>query len=171
MRRLFLMAGLVAGLYALVSWWRDNRRVGTGFVNRIVNPWLERRGIIGATRDELALVEHVGRTSGIVRRTPIHPIATPEGYRIIVPVGESSQWARNVLAAGHCRLILSDRVVELDEPILRAPADVPGLPLPTRALFGWLGFRYLELHAFGEVPVASVEEYTAEPMPAEAVPA
>ncbi len=170
MRRLFLMAGLVAGLYALVSWWRDHRRVGTGFVNRIVNPWLERRGIIGATRDELALVEHVGRTSGIVRRTPIHPIATPEGYRIIVPVGESSQWARNVLAAGHCRLILADRVVELDEPVLRAPSDVPDLARPMRALFGWLGFRYLELHTLGGVSAASVERDVAEPATPDVVP-
>ena len=29
-------------------------------------------------------------------------------------------------------------------------ADVPDLPRPMRALFGWLGFRYLHLRLSGE---------------------
>lgn len=169
MRRLFFLAALAAALYAVASWWRDHRRVGTGFVNRVVNPWLQRRGVIGATRGELAVIEHVGRKSGIVRRTPIHPMPVTDGYRIIVPVGERSEWARNVLAAGHCRLILADRVVELDEPVLRAPSDVPDLARPMRALFGWLGFRYLELHTLGGVSAASVERDVAEPATPEVV--
>ena len=70
---------------------------------------------------------------------------TAEGFRIIVPIGEQSEWARNVLAAGRCRLVLGDESIELDEPVLEAPAEVPDLPRPVRALFGWLGFRYLRL--------------------------
>jgi deazaflavin-dependent oxidoreductase (nitroreductase family) len=156
MRKFIVLAATVAGLYGAVLWWRQNRRVGTDLVNRVINPWLVRRNLIGGSRGELALIEHVGRKSGTVRRTPIHPMPTADGYRIIVPVGEQSEWVRNVLAAGHCRLVLGDRLVDLDEPMLETPAEVPGLPRPVRALFEWLGFRYLRLHTLGEVPAGVV---------------
>ena len=161
MRKLMFLFATGAALVGAVGWWRQHRRASTRFANRIVNPWLERSGVIGSSRGELGLIEHVGRRSGIVRRTPIHPMPIVGGFRIIVPVGERSEWARNVLAAGHCRLLLGDRVVELDEPMLELPADVPDLSGARRALFGWLGFRYLRLRTFGELP-ADVAP-TAEP--------
>jgi deazaflavin-dependent oxidoreductase (nitroreductase family) len=149
MRKLLFLVATVVGLYGAIRWWRENRRVGAGLVNRVIDPWLERQGVVGSSRGELGIIEHVGRKSGTVRRTLIHPVPTAEGYRIIVPIGERSEWARNVLAAGHCRLELDNRVIELDEPVLESPADVPGLPRPVRALFEWLGFRYLHLRTFG----------------------
>ncbi len=167
MRKLVFLAAAAAGLVGSVTWWRQHRRTGTAFVNRVVNPWLVRRGLVGATRDELALIEHVGRKSGIIRQTPIHPMPVEGGYRIIAPVGEASEWVRNVQAAGHCRLILADRIVELDEPVLETPAEVPNLAGPLRALFGWLGFRYLRLHTFGvartDVADSSIEPVATEP--------
>ena len=164
MRRLVFVIAAVSGLLALAEWWRRHRRAGTDFVNRVVNPWLERRGLISGSRGELGLIEHVGRRSGTVRRTPIHPVPTADWFRIIVPVGESSEWLRNVLAAGHCRLVLGDRVVELDEPLVESPADVPGLARPMRALFEWLGFRYLRLHALGESPLVPDDAFV-QPAP------
>lgn len=155
MRKLILIAA-AAGAFGAARWWRRNRRFGADFVNRIVDPWLIRRGLVSSSRGELALIEHVGRKSGTVRRTPIHPVATADGFRIIVPIGERSEWARNVLAAGHCRLVLGDRVLELDEPVLETPAEVPGLPRPVRALFEWLGFRYLRLRTFGDTKAGTV---------------
>lgn len=171
MRKLMILGALGAAAYAFARWWRRNRRAGTQFVNRIVNPWLDRRGLITGSRGELALVEHVGRRTGTVRRTPIHPMETADGYRIIVPVGEQSEWARNVLAAGHCRLVIGERVLDLDRPALETPSEVPGLPGPVCALFEWLGFRYLRLHnAVGAAP--AVEEPVGLPVPElEAVPA
>lgn len=165
MRKLLIVAAAAAGLYGAAQWWRQNRRAGTDFVNRIVDPWLVRRGLISSSRDELGLIEHVGRKSGTVRRTPIHPMPTEGGYRIIVPIGERSEWARNVLAAGHCRLLLSDRVLELDEPVLETPTEVPDLPRPVRVLFDWLGFRYLRLRTFGESRLEAVEPVGPEPLP------
>jgi deazaflavin-dependent oxidoreductase (nitroreductase family) len=151
-RNFLVVAATGAGLYGAVRWWRVNRRVGAAFVNRVVDPWLERHGLVDAARGELALIEHVGRKSGTVRRTPVHPMPIAHGFRIIVPIGEQSEWARNVLAAGHCRMVLGDRLRELDEPVLETPAEVPGLPVPVRALFQWLGFRFLRLRAFDEAP-------------------
>jgi hypothetical protein len=97
---------------------------------------------------------------------------TADGFRIIVPVGEQSQWARNVLAAGHCRLVVGDRLYELDEPVLETPAEMPDLPRPVRALFGWLGFRYLRLRTFREDRLdAVVTKTNTVPIEREAVPA
>lgn len=42
-------------------------------------------------------------------------------------------------------MVLGEGLLELDQPVLESPADVPGLPPPVRALFEWLGFRYLRL--------------------------
>lgn len=165
MRKLMLLVATAAGLVAATQWWRQHRRVGTGFVNRIVNPWLERSGAIDESRGELGLIEHVGRRSGTVRLTPIHPMPIAGGFRIIVPVGERSEWARNVVAAGHCRLLVGDRVVELDEPVLELPADVPDLPAAVRALFGWLGFRYLRLRTASEVRTDDVADVAASAEP------
>ena len=171
MRKFLYLAGIAGVLYGVARWWRQNRRAGTAFVNRIVNPWLVRRGLIGGSRGELAIIEHVGRKTGTVRRTPIHPMATADGFRIIVPVGERSEWARNVIAAGHCRLVLGDRVLELDEPVLETPSEVPGLPRPVRALFEWLGFRYLNLRTFGETQAEVVVPTIEETVERVAVPA
>lgn len=171
MRKLLYLAAVAGALYGATRWWRENRRAGTAFVNRIINPWLVRRGLIGSSRGELALLEHVGRKSGTVRRTPIHPMATADGFRIIVPVGEQSEWARNVMAAGHCRLVFGDRLLELDEPVLETPSEVPGLPRPVRALFGWLGFRYLHLRTSGESQVDVVPAIEVAPVQNAALPA
>lgn len=171
MRKLIMFAAAAAGVYAFARWWRQNRRVGADFVNRIVNPWLERRGAIRGSRGELALIEHVGRKSGTVRRTPIHPVPTRNGFRIIVPIGERSEWARNVLAAGHCRLVLGDRIIELDEPVLETPSEVPDLPRPVRVLFEWLGFRYLRLRTFREARPGAVVPEEDTILEREAVPA
>jgi hypothetical protein len=171
MRKLMFVTATAASLVAAVLWWREHRRAGTGFVNRIVNPWLERRGVIGISRGELGLLEHVGRRSGIVRQTPIHPMPIAGGFRIIVPVGERSEWVRNVLAAGHCRLLIGDRFLELDEPVVERPADVPVLSAPVRALFGWLGFRYLRLRTLGEVQADAPAPVPAIEPQREAVPA
>jgi deazaflavin-dependent oxidoreductase (nitroreductase family) len=172
MRKLMVLAATASGLYAAARWWREHRRTGTDFVNNNINPWLERHGLVGGSHGELGLIEHIGRKSGTVRLTPIHPMPVPGGFRIIVPVGERSQWARNVLAAGHCRLLIGDRQFELDEPVLETPADLPDLPLPVRALFGWLEFRYLRLRTFGATePGAALPTVDKAPVEREAVPA
>src|SRR5512146_3441631 len=137
----------IVGLVAVgaVAWWRQNRRFGAGWVNRVVDPWLVRAGAIDGARGELGLLEHVGRRSGTVHVTPIHPVRTEGGFRIIAPIGVESQWARNVLAAGHCRLQVGTLVHELDEPRMVMPTEIDGLPRPVAQLMDWLGFRYLVL--------------------------
>jgi hypothetical protein len=139
MRRFIVFVTGLASLAAIgAAAWRRNRRFGTGFVNRVVNPYLLGRRLTGSGRSEIATLEHVERTEG--------------GFRIIAPLGTQSEWARNVIAAGHCRLQLHDVVYELDEPTLISPAEAEGLPALLGRVETRLGFRYLSLRTFAEAP-------------------
>jgi hypothetical protein len=157
MRRMVLAVGLLLGILAAAIgagiWaWRRNPRLGTHLMNDRVNPVLLRHGVSGEPASEIGILEHVGRRSGVRRLTPVHPEPTPDGFRIMVPLADRSEWARNVLAAGHCRLELQGTIHELDEPVMLYPADVEGIPGPVRWATSALGFRYLRLHRFAEAP-------------------
>ena len=75
---------------------------------------------------------------------------TEDGFRIVVPLGPKSQWAQNVLAAGHCRLQLHDTVYDLDEPVLLAAGEVPDIATPVAMLMDRFGVQYLILRQFAE---------------------
>jgi hypothetical protein len=156
-----VVAATGAALAAACIAWRRDRRLGSGFVNRVVDPILMERGLSGAGRSEIGTLEHVGRTTGTRRLTPVHPVATETGFRIIVPLGQRSQWARNVLAAGHCRLQIHDVVHELDEPTLLQARDVPGISPVARWLGSLLGFDYLVLRSFSRAPGSLLESPAA----------
>lgn len=168
MRRLAVaIAAVIAAGVGVVAIWRRNPRIGSGRMNRIVDPVLMRRGIAGGGRSEVGVIEHVGRRSGVRRLTPVHAVPTDDGFRIVVPLGLQSQWARNVLAAGHCRMQLHDVVYELDEPQLLAPHAMQELSSLARLVTGRLGFLYLRLHRFAEHPGRLEMEPAATESPAD----
>jgi len=173
MRKLALIAGglAVAGAGAVVAW-RRNPRMGTRCMNEVLNPALVARGVSGAGRSELGTLEHVGRRTGTRHLTPIHPVATEDGFRVVVPLGPTSEWARNVLAAGHCRMQLHDVVYELDEPALLAAGEMGDIPGPAAWILDRLGVHYLLLRRFGETPgrlePKGAEDRQAEPERADA---
>jgi deazaflavin-dependent oxidoreductase (nitroreductase family) len=151
MRRLLLLAAGVAAAWLGIRYvWRTNPRLGTRWANETMNPLLIRWGAIAAGGRDLGLIEHVGRHSGTVRVTPVHPVRTPSGFRIVVPLGPKSEWAHNVLAAGRCRLQVEEVVYELDEPALVAAAEMTELPAFIRWATARMGFMYLRLHRFAE---------------------
>jgi len=147
-----LVAILAAVATGAVVLWRRNPRIGTRFINEVIDPILVRRGISGSGRAEVGTLEHVGRRSGRRYLTPVHPEPTADGFRVIVPLGLRSEWVQNVEAAGHCRLQLHDKVYELDEPALLLPREMAELPAVTRSVYGLLGFLCLRLHRFAERP-------------------
>ena len=157
MRRIVVGIAISAAISGgAVRAWRRNPRLGASFVNAVVNPALFRHDLAGTGASEIGSLEHVGRTSGIRRLTPVHPEATQTGFRVLVPLGMKSEWARNVLAAGHCRLQLHDRVFDLDEPAMVAAGDLDGLSWPVRRLMAALGLQYLTLRTFA-TEVGSLE--------------
>jgi deazaflavin-dependent oxidoreductase (nitroreductase family) len=151
---LILVAPAAIGtvLFGAARMWRQDRRVGTAFVNSVVNPVLLRRGLAGKGRSGIATLEHVGRRSGMKRLTPVHPEATQEGFRIVVPLGMQSEWARNVIAAGHCRIQVHDQVFDLNEPAMVDAGEAKDLPWPLRRVMAALGFKYLNLRTFAAHP-------------------
>jgi deazaflavin-dependent oxidoreductase (nitroreductase family) len=88
-----------------------------------------------------AIVQHVGRRSGTAYATPIVALHSPGTFLIPLPFGASTQWPRNVLAAGGCRLRWKGRdhatvdpeIVDwatarpLVGPLLRAVVPVVGI--------------------------------------------
>ena len=153
MRKVMLVVATIGAVAAsAIVAWRRNPRLGSGFMNDRVNPFLLQRGLSGGRRAEIGTLEHLGRRTGTRRLTPVHPEPTEDGFRIMVPLGLQSEWARNVLAAGHCRLQLHATVFELDEPALLQPREMTDLPFVARATYGALGFGYLRLHRFAEHP-------------------
>ena len=105
MRKYAILAvAVTAEAVGTAAWWRRHRRVGSGFVNRVVDPWLVRNRVVDRSRREIALIEHIGRRTGTVRMTPVHAVPTGDGFRIIVPLGADSHWARNALRPGRAAL-------------------------------------------------------------------
>ena len=90
-----------------------------GFTRRVFNPIvarLTRRGIsVWGSR----VLSVPGRTSGVIRSTPVNVLTVGERRFLVAPRGET-QWVLNVRAAGSCTLRVGRRgetvrVRELDE--------------------------------------------------------
>jgi len=172
--------GTAAGLFALAA--RRARSPGVpaaarppsrapewlrAFVTERFNPTVVRLGLVGGRRSPWCYVEHVGRHSGTVYRTPVLPVAVGSHVYIPLAYGVDVNWARNVRAAGHCRLQRHDQVLELDEPAVITAGEHPGIPAWYRAVPERRGSRYLRLHVLTTVP-GRLDDATA-PTPVEAV--
>ena len=123
-------------------------------VNETVNPWLLEHHIPGSEKAEIGTLEHVGRTSGAIHLTPVHPTLRDETVLIPAPLGVGSQWAQNVLHAGRARLQLHETLYELDSPALITVSETgffgPAVAIP----FDRLGWRYVRMHVAARAPGA-----------------
>jgi deazaflavin-dependent oxidoreductase (nitroreductase family) len=81
-------------------------RMGANRLVRHIAPWFPGLGV----------VIHVGRRSGAVYRTPVNVFTAGGRYTIALAYGSSSDWVRNVVAAGGCQLITRGRRVRLGNP-------------------------------------------------------
>lgn len=105
----------------------------------------------------LVVLEHVGRRSGTVRRTPLMAFRHGGTVTIALTYGPDVAWLANLRAAGRCRMLLGGTVLTLG-----APRDVPAsqalrrVPQPQRTLLRWpIRCRdYVELPVLGPMPAA-----------------
>jgi len=67
-------------------------------------------------------IENVGRRSGVVRRTPVLGFRDGDVYRVGIN-HEDAQWCKNVMSVGSCKVVLRDRVLDVQEPRLRPAED------------------------------------------------
>ena len=123
-----------------------------GFVVQFWNPMVLRLGLAGGAQSPWGLIEHVGRVSGHVYRTPISPRAIEGGYEFPLPYGTDVQWVKNVLASGQARVQYHDTIFELEEPVIVEAQDARSVPEIMRAATQRRGYHYLRLHTVAEMP-------------------
>jgi len=117
---------------------RFNRYV-TNPVQRLWSGWAPMMGIL----------EHVGRRSGRVYRTPLTVFSTDDGVAILLTYGPDRDWVKNLNAAGGGRLRRHGRTVPVRDPrvVTRDQAAVhvtgfgrrvfPKLPFENALLLTW----------------------------------
>jgi hypothetical protein len=120
-------------------------------MNERVNPWLLGHGYPGSEHAEIGTLEHVGRRSGALHFTPVHPTIRDDTVFVPAPMGVGSQWAMNVLRHGRARLQVHEELLDLDRPELITVAESGMFPAPMAAPFDRMGWRYVRFHLAGRV--------------------
>ena len=83
-----------------------------------------------------AIVIHVGRRSGRTYETPVNVFRDESRYVFALTYGPESDWVRNVLAAGGCRIRTRRRTVELRDPQRFGDPSRRLVPPPARWILG-----------------------------------
>jgi deazaflavin-dependent oxidoreductase (nitroreductase family) len=104
-------------------------RVGLNRLTRQVAPRVPSFGV----------VIHRGRRSGREYQTPVNVFPADGGVRIALTYGPDSDWVKNVLAAGGCRLHTRGHYLDLTAPHLVQDPARGGIHLPHRAVLRLLG--------------------------------
>src|SRR5579864_5991939 len=85
------------------------------------------------------ILTHVGRKSGKVYRTPVNVFRAAEGFLIALTYGRESEWVKNVLAAGGCKLQTFGRRYRLSDPTIVHDPSRKQFPFPVRVTLGIVG--------------------------------
>lgn len=103
------------------------------FNKHITNRILRR--FASSSRGPFAVIHHVGRRSGKPYETTIMVWPLGDSFVIALTYGESVDWYRNILAAGHGTLLWHGSVYAIGQP---EPIDVetalPAFPLAFRPI-------------------------------------
>jgi deazaflavin-dependent oxidoreductase (nitroreductase family) len=102
-----------------------------------------------------AVIEHHGRRSGKAYRTPVVVRPTGDGFIVPMPWGESTDWYRNVKAAGECVIRWKGRDYPMVQPELIDDPAVAGASFSAteRAFITRLRIKhFLRLHYRIEEP-------------------
>ena len=109
------------------------RRIATRFVDPVLRP-------IAGKLPSFGIVEHRGRSTGRLYRTPVNVFRRGETFLFFLTYGSDVQWVKNVLAEGGCTIETRGRTVKLVEPALITDPELA--PAPTVA-------RFVERHLAG----------------------
>jgi deazaflavin-dependent oxidoreductase (nitroreductase family) len=153
MKRILGLVGMSSVVIGGI-WFVRTRRPNPlrGFVTHRFNPLVMRLGLAGGRVSPWAILEHVGRTSGITYHTPIYAMTTGDHTFIRLSYGSDVHWVRNVQAAGHCRVQHHETILELDEPAIVRASENPVVPPALRTALDWTGRTYLRLHVLDRAP-------------------
>jgi deazaflavin-dependent oxidoreductase (nitroreductase family) len=119
-------------------------RVNLAFSNRLTRPfagWLP----------WFCVIEHVGRSSGTVRQTPLNIFRRGDRYVVALTYGPDVDWLKNVEAAGGCRVRTMGRWVSLTSPHRFRDPSRRSVPLIVRPILALLGVtEFVELGTAAE---------------------
>ncbi|MCX2930453.1 nitroreductase family deazaflavin-dependent oxidoreductase [Mycobacterium sp. CVI_P3] len=110
-------------------------------VTRFVAPWAP----------GWAVVIHRGRKSGRVFRTPLWAFRRGDGYVIALTYGPSTDWVRNVIAAGGCQIQSRGRHYELVNPQVYRDDSAEDMP----AFIRFMLTRVIKAPEFLRLDIAS----------------
>ncbi len=85
----------------------------------------------------LAIIHHVGRSSGKHYDTPVNVFRHDDGYLFALTYGMAS-WVRNVIAADGCSITTKGSTIELSDPRLYTDPQRKDIPIPARWVLGWI---------------------------------
>jgi len=107
-----------------------------------------RRRRAGHQRSVTALLAHVGRHTGKTYQTPLGARPYGDGFVVSLPYGSQTDWCRNVLTAGACKLTWKGHTYDLDRPEIISGSEVfPLLRVWERTLLRGGGIHdFLWLH-------------------------
>ncbi len=134
-------AGYVAWRSRIPTEQRD--RWGRRLMNERIAPALMERGLARGEHAGIGIVEHVGRSSGTVRRTLVHPVPLGDRFAVPLPYGAEAHWPKNVLAAGRARLEYRGRTYELVNPRPVGWAEIEDMPRSEALIGRLIGGRFL----------------------------
>ena len=103
-----------------------------------------RRTRSGQQRSVTALLTHVGRRSQRTYQTSLGAQPYGDGFVVSLPYGSQTDWCRNVMAAGTCKLAWRGQTYQLERPEIIAGSQV----LPTMPVLQRLVLRGGGIHEF-----------------------
>jgi deazaflavin-dependent oxidoreductase (nitroreductase family) len=87
-----------------------------------------------------------GRKSGKFYRTPINVFRAPDGFIIALTYSSKSEWVKDVLAAGGCKLKTRGKRYRLAAPKVVHDSSRRRFPIPVRLILKLVGAdEYMEL--------------------------
>ena len=129
------------------------------FNRRVTNPIL---GPVVARLPGFGQLVHRGRRSGREYRTPVLAFRRGDRVTFALTYGPSTDWARNVVAAGGARLDSRGTSLQLTAPRLYRDPSRRAVPAPVR-----VGLRLLRAIDFLELRVQSPPGIGGVPTPGE----
>ncbi len=95
--------------------------------------------LFAGTMPPFVLLEHRGRHSGKIYRTPLMMFREVSYVLIVLTYGERTDWLRNLQAGGGVVIERNRRIVVSDPVVESGPAALGQLPRPVRLFMKLLG--------------------------------
>lgn len=103
------------------------------FTTKVFNPFSRH---IAGWMPLFGLIEHHGRKSGGIYRTPMNVFRDGDDWIFALTYGSDVHWVKNVIAAGGCRLTTRRRTHDLTNPRLFVDKSRHLMPVPVRQFLG-----------------------------------